>query len=1022
MKKQRVVPKKQVASAIAAAVSAILAQYAHAQSADATLRGKAPANSEVTAKNTETGLVRHVKVGADGNYTVLGLPPGIYQVDAGPGTAKVVQLSVATTATLDLQPEPIENVIVTAKHLVEVKTSEVGTGISLHQIETIPQLSRNFLEFADTVAGMSFQVDANGKTSIHSGAQDTSSTNVYIDGVGQKNYVRQGGISGQAGSDKQFGTRNPGDNGNPFPQLAIGEYKVITSNYKAEYDQISGAAITAETKSGTNTFHGQVFGNYTTGSWRSPTPAEEAAGGTKYGAPSKEYGFAVGGPIILDKLHFFFTYEGKKFTTPDVVKPPFVKDSAGNIYHPETFLPAGLRANYGPVANPFNEDLYFGKLDWEVSDADRLEFSAKYRKEKQLAGAGGGTAPSAAYNYLNDDLRTQLRWQHTNDRWFNDALITTENTKDQPLPLSDKPGLQYVFNGPIGTNLNAPEYPYQPLLQIDGQGARTFYHAVQTGFGLQDDLTFPGLSWAGDHTIKIGAKLKDVRLTESDASTAAVYSYYVTSAGVADRPFQVFFGNKVNNGIPITAESTNKQFGVYFQDDWVVNSHLTWNLGVRYDYEQTPTFTGFVTPANFVAAILGPDTQPGTRPGDPFAGQTYAQSLAKGGININDYISNGHNRKNPTNEIQPRLGFSVDINGDQRHVAFGGVGRAYDRNVFDILQKETTKAALSEPTIQFRVPSPNPAAGCSSTPITPLTPTCIDWSPAYLTPAGLQSIGGGAGEVDLIANNLKAPYSDQFSIGIRNKLGDWNTTATIVRINSHDGLVGRFGNRPADGSPWYSNTYGWGQGVPGIGTLILYDNAKETRNTQLLLSAEKAYTIESGWAATLAYTYSSAKENVYYSEEYQFDYPDSRTIPFHPSTAAARHRLVATGSVDVRWGITLGGKLTLETPKYNLGFGCCTPDPVNGYFYAAQYPKGQRFLLGGPAFGYRAIDVQATKDFDLPHKMVLQARVDVLNATNFKNYDASAAFNPYPNPAFYDTNGPIVGVPRTIKLNFDVKW
>src|SRR5205814_1852195 len=65
---------------------------------------------------------------------------------------------------------------------------------------------------------------------------------VYIDGVGQKGYVRSG-LAGQSDQTQ----------GNPFPQLAIGEYKVITSNYKAEYDQISSAAVTAETRSGTTT-------------------------------------------------------------------------------------------------------------------------------------------------------------------------------------------------------------------------------------------------------------------------------------------------------------------------------------------------------------------------------------------------------------------------------------------------------------------------------------------------------------------------------------------------------------------------------------------------------------------------------------------------------------------------------------------------------------------------------------------------------------------------------------------------
>ncbi len=106
-----------------------------------------------------------------------------------------------------------------------------------------------------------------------------NAVNVYIDGVGQKNYVTTGGLAGQTASQ-----------GNPFPQLAIGEYKVITSNYKAEYDQISSAAVTAETKSGTNDFHGDVFGDYTGSEYRDKTPGETAAG-KKTSSEQKEYGF-----------------------------------------------------------------------------------------------------------------------------------------------------------------------------------------------------------------------------------------------------------------------------------------------------------------------------------------------------------------------------------------------------------------------------------------------------------------------------------------------------------------------------------------------------------------------------------------------------------------------------------------------------------------------------------------------------------------------------------------------------------
>ena len=989
------------------------------QTADATLRGEAAPNATVTAKNVATGVVRRTTAGGNGSYSLVGLSPGTYKVDAGAGTEHTITLTVASVATLDLltgsaaTEGTLEEVIVRATRLVEVKTSEVGATVSLHQIETTPQITRNFLEFADTVPGMVFSVDSNGNTKIQSGAQANSAINVYIDGVGQKNYVKTGGISGQAGFN------NNGDPGNPFPQLAIGEYKIITSNYKAEYDQISSAAITAQTKSGTNQFHGEVFGDYTSDSYRAATPAELAAGGKKSKSSSKEYGLAVGGPIIQDMLHYFVTWEHKGFTLPNSVNVP--SNLTGQPI--ATSLPPGVFAQFGPSTNPFEENLYFAKLDWEPSDRDRIELSTKLRKESEVVGAQGQTAASAAFDFKNEETRIALRWQHSTDHWTNEALATYEKTVDNPTQRGDAPAITYTWIGP-------PQVT--DIITINGQDPRQYTDKHQNGKGFQDDLTFNSIHWMGDHTIKMGVKYKAVELTARDSSDAAKFWFAVDAGGTASQPYRTVFG-KVEPGLPLSAVSNNKQYGIYLQDDWAVNDHLTLNLGVRWDYESTPSFEKYKTPARVLAALDLPYPDPGVAANpnlqlpQPTPGETYRDALLLGGINIDNFISNGSNRDTYKGEFQPRLGFSYDINADQKHVVFGGVGRAFDRNLFDKLQLENSKNALSQPEIDFyggaySVNNCVTAANASS--------TCVAWDPAYLTnPKLLQTTGNPGGEVNMFPNKMKVPYADQFSLGMRIKVGDWNTSASVTRINSYNGLLGVLGNRYADGSfaahgcglDWGGSPAQWcSSGVPGISNLILWENGQETRTTEVLLSAEKPYTVQSGWSATFAYTYTSATQNRLYTDGYGFDLPHIADYPFTLSSAVARHRLVATGSVDGPWGLSFAGKLTLASPIPVTTIAGC---PVNGTscnaFGTNAYPVADSIPQ---TFGYKTIDAQVSKDFKLPLGISPYLRLDILNLANSRNYDSGSANYPYPNRPSYNTTGPILGVTRTVKLTFGVKF
>jgi outer membrane receptor protein involved in Fe transport len=838
---------------------------------------------------------------------------------------------------------------------------------------------------------MVFTVDSKGNTSLRGGAMNNSSVNVYIDGVGQKSYVKEGGISGQNGSQ-----------GNPFPQLAIGEYKVITSNYKAEYDQISSAAVTAQTKSGTNEFHGETYYRYTNDAFRERTPAERDSG-TKTPSEEKEYGFAIGGPIIKDKMHFFAAYEAKRFDTPITVVAS--ADGAPGV----PYLPADVAAQFGPAGLNFKEDLYFGKIDWEATDRDRFEASAQLRQEDQLGGIGDTNAPSVGYSTRNNDKRYALRWQHSGEAYFNELLLTYEDAFNAPTALNYGNGLVYTWE-------RATDDPV--IIQTGAANPLATQNKGQKGPAIQDDLTFNDLEWHGDHVIKLGFKKKMVTLHAADAADVnPQFSYNVTTAGTADTPYKAFFTKPVTGlGLTPTVSTKSHQFGAYIQDDWDVTDKLTLNLGVRWDYERTPSYTNFVTPANVIAALNSQD------PNAP-AGQTYAQSLALGGVDINDYISTGRNRSAYKGEWQPRLGFSYDLNGDEAHVIFGGAGRAYDRDLYDYLQLETTKSALPQYTIYFR----DPATGLCHRDSTP----CYDWDPNYLNGlANLQALLGpssNAGtEVDLMNNHLKAPYSDQFSLGMRNAIGAWNTSATVSRILSYDGFAFTLGNRYPDGSFWQNNGQPWGNGVPGFGALIIGNNGIRTRTTQLLLSAEKPYTKESGWGATFAYTFTHAKQNRDINEHYSFDEATIGDYPFITSNAAAKHRFVATGNMDGPWGTTLSAKLTLATPLPFNGIGTFpgTVFPAgNNSTPIAGVPSGSRFLFGGKIWGYRDIDLQATKNFDLGHGMTLFGRFDVLNVFNWDNFvDYIPVYANGGVDVSYNRIGNITFVPRTFKFEVGLNF
>ena len=983
-------PKARRLAHCAAAVliaSVVLARPAAAQSATATVRGAVTSQSEevaagasVVATNTATGYSARTTSGPDGNYVLPALPPGSYRIVAtAPGAAPATQLitlqvgqNVSLNLTLDPQQSEVQLETVAVAGARDNRTSEVGTNVSQAQIAALPQTTRNFLSFADLAPGVAFTTLGDGSTQLRSGAQSADGVNVYIDGVGQKNYVLKGGITGQDSS-----------RGNPFPQSAIAEYKVITQNYKAEFDQLSSAAVTAVTKSGTNEFHGEVFFDHSTTSWRAKTPAEKTAG---LKVPSKEdqYGVSLGGPIIPDRMHWFLAYEGKRIDSPKTVTPGQGRTVAD--------LPSGLQGLVGPTSAAFKEDLLFGKLDWSVDDSNLLELSLKVRREDETTNVERERTLPYGTLKTNDETRLDLRWQRSGDNWVNDAHLTWEDAQFSPRPRTIAPG--YVL-----TTAD------QGQVILNAGGGRDYQNKAQKGYALQNDLTLSGLDWQGSHVVKMGVKLKFVDLEAQERNPYNAQYYYDIGESTTS-PYQVVFGAPLAGVGDGRARSKNAQLGLYAQDDWEVNKNLSFNIGLRWDYERSPGYLNYVTPTDVVAALRS------------FTGINAPGS----GVNIDNYISTGSNRKSYTGAWQPRLGFSLDLNADQQHVIFGGYARAYDRNLFDYLQLERTKATFPSYTFFFDTPDHD----CSTA-----GPSCLTWDPVYYDPARLQALASGTGagrEINLLDNHLKTPRSDQISFGMRNRLGDWNTEVTVSRIESRDGLVFLLGNRRPDGSFFATDTI-WGppfgSPIPGFGSLLLGTNGLETRSNALFVKIDRPYRRETGWGAALAYTFTDAKENRQFGERYALDYPGLEGYGWKRSGAVSRHRLVAVGIVDGPYDFVYSARLTLATGAPRYGTNCLTSPPDStGCFVDQIQPAGRKFLLGGPIWGFRQLDLAVSKAFKVPGG-TLRLRADLINVLNAKNYDGYNTYwgiNNVPNPDLGKPDGTLAGPTRTLKLGLAYAW
>lgn len=888
----------------------------------------------ISAVNADSGFHYAVVSDAEGGFVLGGLPPGTYKVQVSMATyqpqARTVQVLVGQTLTVNFLVSAemllVENVTVVGSRIQENRSVEIATNVTKEQIENLPQNSRNFLNFAALAPGVRMDLSYDGDKKIQGTGQNSRQVNVFIDGLSSKNDILQGGAFMQDSSK-----------GNPFPQSAVQEFRVITQNYKAEYDKASAAVITAVTRSGGNSWTGDVNVSYQNKRMNTLDYYAKMRGEKKPDYKRWQGAVSVGGPIITDKLHLFATYERNS------------QDRFNSVFFGAETIPDALKSKFagyktGMILAPFRSDLFFGKLTYQPAAGQTLDVSVNYRDEYDHRGFGGQRVYDGAEDMRIKTTSLVAKHQFSFKKFVNEALVAVQQMRWNPTPL---------FPSLVHEN-------YFGILDIGGKD--TAQNFKQDRISLRDDLLFSA-QWHGLHAFKTGVSINFMKYDiTKQFNYNPTFNYRKDEAWAY--PFEAIYGG----GDP-SLKFNNNQYGIYFQDDWRLTPNFEINAGLRWDYESNMVNNEFRSPDAVVSAL-----QSAQREVD---GTIYKLSDY---LDLNRFTTDGSRRDPYYGMIQPRLGFSYDVTGKGKTVLFGAWGKYYDRVLLNDIFDEQFKLNWKTRRFCFTADG-SPRGDC---------PNPIKWDEAYRSKAGLDGlIASGVApnpELFLVDNNLRPPRSDQYTLGIRQGLGNWMASASYNIVRGYNGLTWFFGDLLPN------TTDRWGGNIPvsGYGRVFIGSGLRKSWYDAFYLTFEKPYTAESHWSMQIAYTYSTSEqlgksnpsEGVDFSA---FDYLRPSDLARNPSDFDERQRLVINAMVDLPYQFKLSTIINLSSgapfDMYDASQGW---DHFVNRWNAGR-PEKHSFLIPLALWANRTMDLRLTKGFDLGKGSRITLTAEAFNIWNLTN-------------------------------------
>jgi len=886
----------------------LAARPAFAQVDRATLTGvvRDPSNAVLTSTsvsviNTDTGVEQKVATSADGSYLVLNLAPGPYVVTASKSGFQTVSLSltlsVGQRARLDISL-PIgavgETVTVQATSaLLDTQSAVVGTSVSRTEVANLPLAIRNWDDLLFTLPGV--QGDRYTEQSGTTNAGRTGGVSVHGNRSLQNNFLLDGVDNNSISTNVQELSTQVSR-----PSIdAIDEFKVVTSPFAAEYGRAPGGAIVVTTKSGTNRFSGTLYDFYRDERFDARSFFAKRANLDKAANDQNQFGANLGGPIAKGRAFFFADFEGTRITQGVLRTGRIMTEAERRGVFGSTILdPANGRAPFpnntipdsriDPVARAIvamlpmpnttgtsnfirqpnvedNGERYLTRIDLRPGASDQIFARYIYTDRTRfvpgfIGGLIDGTGTSAwGRNFLKSQSLVG-GWTKT----FSDTLV---NELRVSWARGDSQGLQDPFGQDAISQIGFKGVPPDPtvlggIVGVDISGhLRLGSPNFMPKFQKTDQFQYLNtLTWlTGRHQVKFGADIMAPMKNEylDIPSTRGNVGFNGQFTGNAIADFLLGYARQAELSNVHIVNQRRWSMSYFVQDDWRVNSRLTLNLGLRYDF-MTPSYEADNRMANFDPAGAG--------------GLVYASG---GSLEARSLV------KPDRNNFAPRLGVVYQL--DDRTVLRGGYGIFY--NAIDRIGSED-QLALNPPGLR----NINQTTTSNTVPVLFLR----DGFPAnYLDPGNivmsrlLIRAANPSGE--------SAMYQ-QMAAGIERQLGgDIVISADLVGNIGRNIAVLRNLNQPANGNG--------ARPYPNFAHIQWRDPIGESTYVGLDLSAEKRWS--RGYSARLAYTLSEARDQAPEHLSASSGRPqDTNNIKAWegPSDFDVRHRLVGSFVAELPFG------------------------------------------------------------------------------------------------------------------------